>query len=70
MKRVLLVGLTAAKKLLVKRWKLPHKLNVYQWLLSFYELLTLEASSAQAQGAKRENIDILQRSAQKVKSLL
>lgn len=70
MKRGLLAGLTAAKTMLVMRWKLHYELSIYQWKLSFYEVLTLEASSARAQSAKIENIQTLQIVAQTVTSFL
>lgn len=69
-KRVLFADLTAAKKMLVMRWKPPHRLSIHQWKLSLYEVLTLEASSARAQRAKIENIQNLLIAAQKVKLLL
>ena len=69
MKRVFLTGLTAAKKMLVIRWKPPHKLNIYQWKQSFYELLKLEASSARAQRAHTENIQAYLIAAEKVCNL-
>lgn len=45
MKRILLADLTAANKLLVMRWKPPHKLGICQRKLSFYEFLSLELRS-------------------------
>lgn len=70
MKRVLPAGLTATKKMLVMRWKPPHELSIYQWKLSFYEVLILEASSAHAQRARIENIQKFQIAAQTVRLFL
>ena len=69
-KRIFLAGLTAAKKMLVMRWKSPHNLNIHRWKTSFYEVLRLEASSARAQGANTESIQIILTAAQKVKTSL
>ena len=68
-KRVLFAGLTAAKKMLTKRWKPLHVLNVYLWKLSFYEALSLEISSACAQRAKTEAIQNLESVFERVRAL-
>ena len=68
-KRVLFAGLTAAKKMLIKRWKPPHTLNMSLWKILFYEILLLEISSARAQRAKAEAIENLESAADKVKVL-
>ncbi len=68
-KRVLFAGLTAAKKMLIKRWKPPHVLNLSLWKVSLHEVLLLEISSARAQMAKTEAIQNLEAAADKVKAL-
>lgn len=47
-----LAASTAAKKLLVQRWKPPHDLSIKHWLHSLLEILYLELSSARTTHAK------------------
>ncbi len=47
-----LAASTAAKKLLVQRWKPPHDLSIKHWLHSLLEILYLERSSARTTHAK------------------
>ena len=44
-RRLFLLGLTAAKKLLVLRWKPPHKLETKQWILVLMDMISLELYS-------------------------
>ncbi len=50
-RRILLAGITAAKKMVATRWKQPHILNIPQWLTSFVDILHLEISVAKIHGA-------------------
>lgn len=45
-KRVILAGLTAAKKLIATRWKPPHSLTTHSWILSFLDVIYMELSTA------------------------
>ena len=55
-RRWLLLGLTAAKKMIAQRWKPPHTLSYQQWVSSTIDLAGLEMSVARMHGAKTENI--------------
>lgn len=66
-KNILFAGLTAAKKILVMRWKPPHVLFLDQWMSLFHSILILETSIARANGAKRETIEALTAAAELVK---
>lgn len=55
-KIILFGGFTAAKKMLIMRWKPPHVLNVQQWYCSFLDILSLELSIARSRNASRELI--------------
>ena len=57
-RRWLLLGLTAAKKMIAQRWKPPHILSYQQWVSSTIDLAGLEMSVARMHGAKSENIAI------------
>ena len=69
-KKVFFAGVTAAKKILVCRWKPPHSLSVKRWKLSFLNVLGLELSIARTNGAKRQSIDALMHAIEMVKSHL
>ena len=69
-RRLLLLGLTAAKKLLVLRWKPPHKLEVSQWILSLINMISLELSIARSNGAQENTLTILSTAIEKLKSCL
>ena len=69
-KRVFFAGVTAAKKILVSRWKPPHSLSLKKWKISFLNVLELEASIARTNGAKRQSIDALTVAADKIKAQL
>jgi len=45
-KHTVLAGLTAAKKMIALRWKLPHSLSVKRWILTFLDVIFLELSPA------------------------
>ncbi|CAM4652875.1 unnamed protein product [Leuciscus chuanchicus] len=45
-RRLLLAGLTAAKKMIVCRWKPPHTLSMRKWLASYRDIVQLELSTA------------------------
>uniref|UniRef100_A0A3B4A4Q7 Protein kinase domain-containing protein n=1 Tax=Periophthalmus magnuspinnatus TaxID=409849 RepID=A0A3B4A4Q7_9GOBI len=55
-RRALLAGLTAAKKIVICRWKSLQPLTVKGWLLSYREIIQLECSAARMHGAKAKNI--------------
>ena len=55
-RRILLAGLTAAKKLIVCRWKPPHLLSVKEWLRSYREIAQLELSTSRLRHVNSENI--------------
>ena len=63
-------GLTAAKKMLVMRWKPPHSLNIRQWLCSFMEILSLELSIARTRNISNEFIEQLIEAIGKIRSSL
>jgi len=56
-RRLLLAGLTAAKKMIVCRWKPPHTLLMSKWLSSYREIAQLELSTARLHFTKSFNID-------------
>lgn len=45
-RRLLFLGLTAAKKMLIQRWKPAHSFHISQWTALLYDILTLELSIA------------------------
>ena len=69
-KRVLFAGLTAAKKIIVIRWKPPHTLFIKQWISSFHDLLISELSIASANKAKGETLEAIKRAADLVISFM
>ena len=56
LRRRLLVGLTAAKRMVAQRWKAPHLLPIRQWISDTVSLAKLEMSIARMHGAKEANI--------------
>ena len=57
-KRIVLAGLTAAKKMVAVRWKPPHTLTIKQWLLTFLDIVYMELSTARINGARQVNVDM------------
>ena len=57
-KRVILAGLTAAKKMIAVRWKPPHTLSIRQWILTFLDIIYMELSTARINGAKEANVNM------------
>ena len=55
-RRWLLVGLTAAKRMVAQRWKAPHLLPYHQWLTATVDIASLEMSVARRHGAKEANV--------------
>ena len=55
-RRWLLVGLTAAKRMVAQRWKAPHLLPIRQWISATVNIAKLEMSIARMHGAKEANI--------------
>ena len=56
LRRWLLAGLTAAKRMIAQRWKAPHLLPFHQWLNSTVDIANLEMSVARMHGAKETNV--------------
>lgn len=56
--KVLLAGLTAAKKVVSTRWTPPHSLSHCQWVLTFINVAYLELSTAQMHNGKEETIKL------------
>lgn len=52
----LLVGLTAAKKMLALRWQPPHSLSRNQWLQTLLDIAYMEISVAKIHNAKQSTI--------------
>ena len=57
-KCVILAGLTAAKKMIVVRWKPPHTLTIRQWVLTFLDVTYMELSTARINEAKEANVNM------------
>ena len=57
-KRLILAGLTAAKKLVDMRWKHPDKLSMNNWILAFLDIIYLELSTARVIGVKESKIEL------------
>uniref|UniRef100_A0A8C6NVZ4 Reverse transcriptase domain-containing protein n=1 Tax=Nothobranchius furzeri TaxID=105023 RepID=A0A8C6NVZ4_NOTFU len=55
--RVLLAGLTAAKKMVATRWKPPHCLSVYAWTTLFLDIAYLELSVARVHRAGSATVE-------------
>lgn len=55
-RRLMLAGLTAAKRILVMRWKPPHCLSLSKWHLGFLDVLSLELSIARLKNVNETSI--------------
>ncbi len=55
-KRIWLSGLTAAKKVLVVRWKPPHNLSLDQWWHLLIDILQLELSAVRCHRAQEKTL--------------
>lgn len=66
-KRLILAGLTAAKKLVAMRWKHPDKLSVSKWILTFLDIIYLELSTTRVIGIKESKIGLWVSAAGKLK---
>ena len=66
-RKIFFLGLIAAKKMLVMRWKPPHALSVSHWKRQFRNILVLEASIARINNAKKETIKALESAADLLK---
>lgn len=69
-KRIVLAGLTAAKKLVATRWKPPHKLTTRQWVLSFLDVVYMELSTARIHAASERTLSSWQSAASSLRELL
>ena len=69
-RRVVLAGITAAKKLVALRWKPPHSLVIRHWMLSFLDVVYLEMSTARINGAKESTLNDWRAVANSLKDLL
>lgn len=56
-RRLLLAGLTAAKRMIACRWKPPHILSTKEWLSSYKDVAPLELTTARLHSAKTQNIN-------------
>ncbi len=65
-KRIFLAGLTAAKKIVVTRWKPPHSLNKQYWVLTFIDMVYL----AHIHGTREDTIRLWAHTLEKLKGLL
>lgn len=69
-KRIVLAGLTAAKKMIVLRWKPPQVLSTRQWILSFLDVVYLELSTARVHGATEKTLNGWRLAADSLKEML
>lgn len=69
-KRVILAGLTAAKKLIAIRWKPPHSLTTQSWILSFLDVIYLELSTARINDANENTLNTWRSTADSLKNML
>ena len=69
-RRVILAGLTAAKKLIAVRWKPPHTLDISHWYTTLLDIIYLEISTARIHNAKQKNISFWYAVAEEIKSRL
>ena len=67
-KNILFSGITAAKEMVVMRWKYLHGLNIQHWLSSFYKAVSLELSRGRIRNMKAEVTDAIAIVMEKVKS--
>ena len=66
-KRIVLAGLTAAKKLIALRWQPPHSLTIS---LTFLDVIYLKLSTARINGASEASINNLCSAADSLKELI
>lgn len=64
------MGITAAKKMLVLRWKLPHTVTKTQWINAYLDIINTELSVARMDAARAGPISAWQEMADKIKELL
>ncbi len=69
-KHVLLAGLTAAKQMIVLRWKPPRSLTIKHWLLTTLDVIYLEMSTARINGASEECLNTQRAAPDPLKDLL
>ena len=69
-RKVWLAGLTAAKKIVVQRWKSPHDISTVHWLRSFLDISYMELSSARVNNAQPHTLAIWENLISKLKDLL
>ena len=69
-RRRLLAGLTAAKRMIVCRWKPPHTLLMRRWLSSYRDIVQLELSTARLHYAKMSNIDCWSELLEKINEMM
>ena len=68
--RILMAGLTAAKKLVASRWKYPDGLNVANWRLTFLDIIFLEQSTARIMGLSDLKVTLWNSAAETLKGHL
>ena len=56
--RILLAGLTAAKRLIASRWKHPEKLTITSWMLAYLDIILLEQSTARVMRLSGSKIEL------------
>lgn len=69
-RKLLLSGLTAAKKLLVQRWLPPHNLSIRKWLIYFHDIVLLELSTARINNAKASTLEMWSGASAQIKDKL
>ena len=69
-RKVWLAGLTAAKKIVVQRWKSPHDISTVHWLRSFLDISYMELSSTRVNNAQPHTLAIWENLISKLKDLL
>ncbi len=56
--KIWLAGLTAAKRIIVQRWKPPDDISITHWLRSFLDITYLDLSSARINDARAGTVPI------------
>lgn len=69
-KRIVFAGLTAAKKMIVTRWKPPHSLSTQSWVLSFLDVIYMELSTARINGANEATLNTWRSAAESLKNMI
>lgn len=69
-RRLLLTGITAAKKMLALCWKPPHKLRKPHWINTYIDIINMELSVTRMHGAGADTILGSEKMADKIKELL